>query len=97
MVRRIEREEQSDKTDQRCGGKESPRAPRPEFAERDRPGLLGFGDQDSGDEEPREHEEDVDTEKAAGHAADVGMKEDHADNGDGAKAFDVGAESPRAC
>jgi hypothetical protein len=46
---------------------------------------------DRGDQEPRDHEEDVHPDIAAGKVGDPGMVEHHWQHRDGAQSVDVGA------
>ncbi len=56
--------------------KEAPRAAAPERGEGDAPRLAVLGEQERGDEKPREHEEEIDAQVAARQRA-VGVKEEH--------------------
>ena len=63
-----------------------------ELGEGDAAGLLELAPQQPGDQVARHHEEHVDADEAAPDRADVGVEQDHAEDGDGAEAFDVRAE-----
>ena len=53
-----------------------------EAAQRYRPARLQLGDEHRGDQETGDHEEDIDTDEAAGHA-EAGMVGQHEEHGNG--------------
>ena len=62
----------------------------PEVSERNRPGGVVFGQQERGDEVPREDEEGVDAEETAAHPRVVEVVEDDGDDGDASEAVERG-------
>ncbi len=71
-------------------GQQPPRTSDPEARQRDSPGTAEFVEQQRGDQEPAEHEEDVDTEKSAGNTGDAAVLGKDEPDRDGANAVQRG-------
>ena len=98
LAQRVEDEpagDERDEDDERAGRQQSAGAAGPERGERG----AAFGEeglqQQRGDEVAGEDEEHVDAQEPAGGGAEVGVVEQHGDDGQGAHAFDVGPEAGR--
>ena len=75
--------------DQRGRREDPPRAPGVEAEQGHPPGPLRLAHQQRGDEEARDHEEDVDADEPAGEGPDPGVVEGHQQHGQGAETLDV--------
>jgi hypothetical protein len=77
-------------------GKQALGAPRVETRERHGFGLFQLADQKTGDEETRDHEEDVHAHVAAAREGHPCMVEQHGHDGDGPEALHVGPKPASA-
>ncbi len=64
-----------------------------EAEQRDPAVALGLGDQQTGDQEARDHEEDVHADEAAVERPDLGVVQDHEQDGQGPEPLDVLSEA----
>ena len=80
---------------ERRGRKQAPRPTRVEPGERDGAGSLELTDEQARDQEPGQHEEDVDADVSAGDPGYAGVEQQHEEDGDAAQALEVGAEATR--
>ena len=77
---------------QRGRGEDPPGAPRVEAHQRDPARAGRLAHQQRGDQEPGDHEEDVDADEAARERAEARVSHDHQQHGERAKTLDVGPE-----
>ena len=93
--RRQHRDRRDDRhQDQQGGRRQQPASPpRIEGQQRDRPARVELAKQQPGDQEPRQHEEDVDADVAAAQAGHTRVVEQDEHDGDRAESLDVGPEA----
>ena len=70
----------NDRERQRRVGQKPPRTPAPEAPEVYAAARLGFGEQHAADQEPGDHEEDIDADKSAGESGHLGVIKDDGEN-----------------